>query len=337
MKIALILGGQGDGGLERHVLTLANQLASRHSVTLFAHRSFAERLTTAVHFEPVDMERSRLNPVTLWQLTRRLRALRPDIIHAHANKAAAMIRLISRFVPGRRVATIHNLKQQTGMFRRFDHVIAVSRGIAAQLNRLTVDVIYNGVPLPTVDAAAVASFRASWGPGPVVAAIGRLVPAKGFDLLLQAWAGLPATLLIVGDGPERGVLEELVQKQGLSQRVHFLGQRTDVPVIIRAVDCVVIASRREGFPLLLCEVLLARQLVIATAVPGVAEVLPPSLLVPVNDVSALQSKLRETLAEPAAAQTWCEPAWQFAREELTLDQMVRRTEEVYYRATGFSR
>lgn len=325
MRIVQVVAGQGDGGLERHVVTLANELAARHEVTLVAHPSFAGRISTAVKFAPLDLERSRLNPVGLWQLCQLLRKAKPDIIHAHANKAAAMVSRLRRFVPGRLVATIHNLKSETRMYRHFDRVIAVSRGLAAQLNRADVEVIYNGVPVP---ADAVTNVRENLT-GPVVAGIGRLVPAKGFDLLLQAWVGLPGTLLIVGDGPERAALENLARTLGLGERVRFLGHRQDVPAIIRAVDFVVISSRREGFPLLLSEILLARQLVIATAVPGVAEVLPPALLTPLEDVAQLHQKLRAALADTAAFREQCAPVWEFAAVQLTVESMVRRTETVY--------
>ncbi len=316
MTIALVVAGRGDGGLERHVISLANALAARHDVTLVGHPSF-----TGPRAAPLDLTRSRFDPVILWQLARTLRALRPDIIHAHANKAAAMISAIRSFLPGRRVATIHGLKRDTRMYRSFDAVIAVSQGIAERVVHPNLHVIYNGIaplpPGPPLDLDA---------PGPVTVAVGRLAPVKGFDVLLRAWSGLPGTLLIVGDGPERRTLEALAPPN-----VRLLGQRDDVAAILRRADVVVIPSRREGFPLILAEALHCRRVVVATEVPGVREILPASRLVPVENPLALRAKLRATIENLPAAAAECAAAWEFAAAELTLAQMVAKTEAVYRR------
>ncbi len=326
MKIVQVVAGKGEGGLERHVLTLSGELAKRHEVLLIAHPSF--NAPAGVHIAPLDLERSRWNPRLLWDVLRTVRRFMPDIVHVHANKAAAIVSHLCPFIPCRTVATLHNRKSSTRMFGSFDAVIAVSHGAAQSLRRRDVHIIHNGVASQEIAPETVADLKKQLKlqpDKPVFAAIGRFVKAKGFDLLLTAWREIPASLLLVGDGPERSTLEKLAN--GLP--VQFLGWRKDVPSIIRAVDGVIISSRREGFPLLASEVLRAHQLLISTRVQGIEDILPSALLVPPDDPLALHNAITTALNDLQATRERCAPAWRYADAELTIERMTARVEQVY--------
>lgn len=338
MKICQLLCSRGTGGLERHFVELCNRLAERHQVIAVAHPEFGERLNAQVRFEPLDMSGWRYHPLVLARLHGILRRRKPDIVHAQANKAAAMAALLRPFVRATWVATVHNLKRDTRMFQPFDRVIAVSKQVAAQLDHPHVTVIYNGIEPPTLPAeAGYDYFRASLGmdlPPPVVIAAGRLVPAKGFGQLLRAWVDVPASLVIVGDGPQRGDLERLSRELGLEGRVTLAGYRRDVPALMASADLMVMPSRNEGFPYVLVEGLHLRRVIVATRVPGAVDVLPEAFLVEYGEPSQLAATIRRVLQDPAAAQRAFEPVWAMAARELTLARMVERTEQVYHQAVG---
>ena len=154
-------------------------------------------------------------------------------------------------------------------------------------------------PAPrTIDAAALAA-RA-----PLVVAVGRLVPEKGFDALLRAFAALgrrDARLAILGEGPERGALAALARDLGIADRVELRGHVGDVGAALDGARVFALASRRESFSLACVEALAHGLPVVATDCGGPAEILDrPGLgaLVPVGDVAALSGALGVALVAP---------------------------------------
>ena len=79
-------------------------------------------------------------------------------------------------------------------------------------------------------------------------------------------------LFLVGDGPECNKCQQLVNEQNLSERVHFLGKRSDVASLLKSADICVISSHWEGFGLAAVEGMAAGKPVVASNIPGVAEV-----------------------------------------------------------------
>jgi glycosyltransferase involved in cell wall biosynthesis len=328
--ICQVLAGAESGGLERHFIDLCNALAERHQVTAIAHPMHAGALHGRVHFVPLDLSGGRFNPRLLLMLYRAVRSAAPDIVHSHANKATAMLALLKPLLSLSFVATLHNHKSRVWMFRSCDAVIAVSQSLADCLPGCNVNVIPNGIAPPApVDAARLAAIKAPLAGQPLVLAAGRLVAAKGFDVLLAAWQAIPAQLWIAGEGPQRSRLEALIHDYRLQDRVRLLGQCDDIDVLMEAADLLVLPSRREGFPYVLLEALHHRLPVIATRVPGAVDVLPQAWLVAVEDAAALAGAVSRALSDPSRLQADFEPLWGRAREELSLATMVQRTEAVY--------
>jgi glycosyltransferase involved in cell wall biosynthesis len=102
-------------------------------------------------------------------------------------------------------------------------------------------------------------------------------------------------LVIVGDGPERGVLEREAARLGLGDTaVRFLGRRADVPALLRQADFLVSSSDHEGFPNVLLEAMAARLPAIATEAGDVASILLPGVtgyVVPTDDVAQLADRM----------------------------------------------
>lgn len=114
-------------------------------------------------------------------------------------------------------------------------------------------------------------------PRPYVFAIGRLVPQKGFDVLLRAFAAAGVEshdLLLAGDGPERAALEALAAELNLGGRVQFLGRadRKQVPSLFAGCSFFVLPSRAdEGLPVVCAEAMAAGKAVVATRSGGAPE------------------------------------------------------------------
>ena len=142
---------------------------------------------------------------------------------------------------------------------------------------------------------------------PYLFAIGRLVPQKGFDLLLRAYrdAGPAADLLLAGEGPDRAALEQLAAELGIADRVTFFGRadREQVPRLHGGAAYVVLPSRTdEGLPLVSIEAMAAGRALIATETGGIREAVTDgedALLVPKGDVDALAAALARVDADPA--------------------------------------
>jgi glycosyltransferase involved in cell wall biosynthesis len=153
-------------------------------------------------------------------------------------------------------------------------------------------------PLPTLPPREELRARLDAPRGPLLAFAGRLTSQKALDDLLSALASVEgATLLLLGEGPEREALEREAARLGLTGRVRFLGGgvRDDVLRLFAAADAVVLSSAWENFPHTVVEALAVGTPVVATAVGGVPEVVvheDNGLLVPPHDVAALGAALR---------------------------------------------
>jgi len=142
-------------------------------------------------------------------------------------------------------------------------------------------------------------------PGYVMVWVGRMVPVKGLDVLLESLAlvrsrGVDCHLYLVGDGPLRRQLMVRADVLGLSTRVTFVGPKLheELPDWYRAADLTVLPSRSEGLPNVLRESLACRTPFVASNVGGIIEIADPgsSLLVPPEDHSALADAIAQALA-----------------------------------------
>jgi len=118
--------------------------------------------------------------------------------------------------------------------------------------------------------------RAAWRVrGALIVSIGALIQRKGHDIVIDAAAALPdASLLIAGDGPERGALQARLDRQGLSGRVRLLGpvRHQDLPALLAAADVMALASASEGLANAWVEALACGTPVVVPAIGGAREV-----------------------------------------------------------------
>jgi len=197
--------------------------------------------------------------------------------------------------------------------RRVDGVAAISRRIAQAVEEggwRQVAWIPNGIDLMAAAAdrppRAVARQSLALDGDPLVLFVGRLSYQKGLDVLLDAWARFiarrpRASLLVLGDGPDRDRLLRQAQELGISKSVDFRGLRHDVGTHYAAADIFVLPSRYEGFPNVLLEAMAAGLPTIATRVSGSEDALENGrngLLVPPGEADPLLEALLKLADNP---------------------------------------
>ena len=323
MRICQIMAGNEEGGLETHFVDLANGLAALgDDVAVIAHGRYRGRLAADVAFHELDLTRSRRSPFLRRHLERLIDTVEPDIVHAHAGKAAALVASVDPSC--RTVGTVHGLKKDLSAYLRFDAVIGVSRGVVEGLDHPRKSVVYNGVH-PGPKATTGAELRAAFGIPPestVTLAAGRLVRVKGYDRLIGLWGDDSGHLVIAGDGPERGRLESLAA----GKPVTLAGFRPDVRALMGGADLMVFASEREGLSYALAEALLVRLPVVSTPVAGAEELLPASHLA---EIGELGGPIARCLDDPDAARERMRETFDWAADALTVERMVAATRAVY--------
>ena len=166
--------------------------------------------------------------------------------------------------------------------------------------------------------------------------LARLIPPKRQDLLIEAWAQLDprAQLLIAGDGPARAELEEQARHADLTDRVRFLGDRRDVPVLLAASDVLVLPSDREGLPMTVLEAMSAGVPVVASAVGGLTALGSSSIeLVEPGSAAALAAGVTRLLSDLTRRTTMVADASALISSRFSAPVMRTSYETVYSELT----
>lgn len=321
--------------------------------------AIAPRLRRAVH--PLNDGRA------LGELTRLLRARRPDLVHTHSGKAGVLGRLAARraAVPII-VHTVHGpsfgpfqgalanllFRQAERYAAKFTtHFVTVAQAMTRQYLAAGIGRPEQFTFVPS--GFALGPFLAA-GPDPkvrgrfgfaahhfVVAKLARLAPLKGQEELLEI---APALLqrqphirfLLIGDGPNRSHLEQAIRKQGLEKFFALTGlvAPADIPVILGSVDAVVHLSRREGLPRALAQALAAGKPVVAYDCDGAGEVCLPGetgFLVAPGDHAALVRGLSELAEHPDLIQRFGQRGRELVRAGFSVERMVDELYALYQR------
>jgi sugar transferase (PEP-CTERM/EpsH1 system associated) len=334
--IVHIIYALSTGGLENGLVNIINRSPPdryRHAIICLTHADqFVQRITAAevdifqLHMrEGYDIDCYR-------RLRKLLRELSPAIIHSR-NMAALEAQLCTIGLPavkrvhgehGREVNDLDGSNWKYLYFRKVMRLIvhryiSVSKDLENWLvsevgvkpARLTQ--IYNGVDhirFAPDSVNPLALLPAHWREHDgilVVGTVGRLTPVKDQKILLQAAANIRAEhpglrdklrLVIVGDGPLRSELEQLIQRLDLEDTVWLAGDRKDVPELLQMMDVFALPSLGEGISNTVLEAMASSLPVVATAVGGNMELVKEGFnggLVPVGDCQALSRALLSLL------------------------------------------
>lgn len=306
--------------------------------------------------------------LAFWEIYRLCRRWRFDVVHTHNAKDGVLGRWAARLagVPVI-VHTIHNPPFRASRYRVInsfyewierltalvtDGLLAVSRENVRDFldrhigNVSQYRVVYSGLEfakyrLSTTQAAA----RESLGlplETPVVGWFGRLNYQKDPITFVRASrivaAKLPEVRFVMcGSDPLEEDLShkvhDLIRELQLGDYIRFLGFRDDLPLVFRAVDCVMHSSRYEGMGRLVCEALLCDRPVAATNVDGVREVIVSGqrggLLVAPEDPNALAKATLTLLQDPALARALASSGRKWVEEHLSAERMILEIATIY--------
>ncbi|AFZ32833.1 glycosyl transferase group 1 [Gloeocapsa sp. PCC 7428] len=168
---------------------------------------------------------------------------------------------------------------------------------------------------------------------PLFLSIAEFIPRKRHCDLLQAFALLKphAHLALAGTGVLQSQMQSLATELGIAERVHFLGLRRDIPVLIRASVATVLVSAQEGLPRSVMESLSLEVPVIGTQIRGIQDLLTSELLVPLGDITEIARVMNWVLEHPQAAQNLGKKG----RDRMTnydLRQIIAMHEKLYAEA-----
>lgn len=324
MKICLVCASGAPGGLEKHVAELASLLAQDHEVHVIAPEALKELLSGNVIFHSVSFAWPRWLMSWSPPFRHAMNSARWDVVHAHAAKAATAVATLGRSHAAEcRVVTLHGRKRDTAFCRDFDHVVVVSASLR--------DTVPPGCPVTVIPNAVSLqqpsrqhdrewlALQAELDPHlPILLAVGRLVPVKGFDMLIRLAAKGRFQVAIAGEGELRAHLEAVIAE--LAAPVALLGHRHDVSSLMQAADGLLITSEREGGPYTLPEALLQGCPVLATPVGLVPELLPESLHLTGN-VEVMAARINHYIDHPATWREACQPGREIAQARFTPEAM----------------
>lgn len=295
-----ILGGPGKGiiqFLRFGVLEQCRPVVSNFLVGAGREWQFRDEIAKLpVPFIPLR-QRLTYDPLLVLRGYRVLKEHDIQILQSHGYKSNMLCTLLKMFTGLPHIAFMHGWTAESWrikayqmvdllLYRFADRVVIVSEAMRPRLLRALIPeqrivCIKNAVESPEAgEGAAGAQLRKCYGiadSSPVICVIGRFSPEKGHRFFLEAFPQLlarhpEATAILVGDGQDRPMLEQMVRDLGVAERVVFAGYQQQMAPFYRGCDLVVMPSLSEGMPNVALEAMAFGKALVATRVGGVPEV-----------------------------------------------------------------
>ncbi len=330
MRVALVLGGAEDGGLEKHTIELAHSLQDRGvDIAVIAHGKFKSDFKDIKFFE-LDLSKSRNNPFILYRLYEILKRESFDIIHTQANKATDMVIKLKPFLNSKIVSTLHSYKKNTKSFEKADFVITVSDKIGENIKNKNRVTIYNGIRPDNISDINLYDRYSIQKNGFIICSIGRFVQVKRFDLLLKSIKNCNVHLLLVGDGDEKGNLVQLSKKLNVENRVTFTGylNQKETKEIIKSSKLFVMTSQKEGFPYTFIESMLCETPFISTDVSDVKKFIPSKFITKL-DAKDIADKIEEFYGNYKENLALYKSLFEIAKAKFSIKNMTNKTIDIY--------
>ncbi len=334
MRILHIINDLRVGGAERLLVDLTPRLAAEPDISVDV---VALGPSPSPSFLEETLVKSDAIPTTLHPAEVRLRSFKQagllaermqqgdgyDLVHVQLFPAQLWAAIAVSRLPARKRPVLITTEQNTynrrrkalfrpldtWMYGRFDHIIAISQGTEDALVEWVpackgrIHIIPNAIEVSRFVNVTPADKTATLGVSgdtPVAVCVGRLETQKDHATLLTALAQVPGLhLALVGDGELRPELEAQTKSLNLTDRVHFLGRRGDIPSLLAMSDIYVQPSRWEGFGIAAVEAMASGLPAVLSDVPGLREVVDDAgLRFPVGDAAALADRLNQLLRNP---------------------------------------
>jgi glycosyltransferase involved in cell wall biosynthesis len=361
-KVLHILANLGTGGAERMAAHIATRLdPARFEVAVL---SISKPLGTDIEKTLADAgvqvfflgKELGFDYRTYRKVHRVMREFQPDIVHSHVHVLRYALPSMLLLKPAVMLHTVHNVAEQEVeprgywlqkfAFKRGVVPVAVAQEVAASLTRLykIPPCVVVGNCIPTAQYAFPQTPRAEWRAAAGFAetdvlfgCVARFAPQKNHTLMIQAFAQGPARdprahLVLSGAGELLERAKTQTAALGLSQRVHFLGVRTDIPDVLAAMDVFVLSSDYEGNPLSVLEAMAAGLPTVATAAGGVPELIDHGVqgfVVPVGDVDGLSRNMMTLLQNKKLRETMGTAAARRATDNFDISAMIKAYQHLY--------
>ncbi len=280
-----------------------------------------------------------------------------DLLHTHGYKADLYGYVAARRSHKPIIATCHNWVGGTaalGIYnhldrlalKRFNALAAVSDSVAQRLidsgvSPRKIKNIANGIDVEPFERARTLPALAFDG-HKVVGMVARLDLQKGFEYLLRAVRELCVAfrelkVVIVGEGPDRKAIEDMIQQCGLQSKVVLAGQHSDMPGVYAAMDIFVLPSLNEGLPMTILEAMAASKPVIATrvgAIPSLIKDGDTGLLVDPRDADGLRDAIANLLSDSELCGRLGAAGHEWVSQNYTSEVMALKYRQMYEEVLG---
>jgi glycosyltransferase involved in cell wall biosynthesis len=346
------------GGQNQVLLTVLGLRALGHRTMLIAHGAgeLRQRAKEGLDLIPLT-PKNEMDLSAAWRLSRLIKQLRPDVVHAHDPHGVAMAALALSMstqldkpplVAARRVDFhIKGNALSRWKYRQVDCFICASEAIRKMLvadgvPAVRAVTIHEGIDLGHVKAAPAADLHAElWLPhqAPIVGNVAALVPHKGQRHLIEAAAIVvtrvpDARFVIAGEGELRPALERQIKDHHLEKHVFLTGFRPDVLSVHKAFDIFVMSSVTEGLGTSLLDAMACGKPIVATTAGGMPEVVKngtTGILVPPRDHEAMANAIVDLLSNHQKRSEMGAAGQARARVYFSAERMVQDTYDVYRR------
>jgi len=363
LRIAHLIESDGPGGAERMVASLASELqvAGSQNVVIVPAKGegwlAGELASTDVAIEAFSLDRP-VSPTCARGLQTLFRRHRIAVAHSHEFTMAVYGAYASWRVGIGHLITMHGSRYYATRWRRrialraavalSSRLVAVSTNLADALSRdlriprSRIATIPNGVRSLAGERRRLREELRLSPSDQLLLAVGNLYPVKGHQFLVEALALLRdryprAHVAIAGRGDLADLLLARAGELGLSDRVHVLGLRSDIPNLLAAADVFVLPSLSEGLPLALLEAMFASRPIVASDVGDVRSALKDGqagVLVRPGDSEELARALDELLSNPDEARRLGEEAARRAARDYDVLGMAARYALIYRALSG---
>jgi GalNAc-alpha-(1->4)-GalNAc-alpha-(1->3)-diNAcBac-PP-undecaprenol alpha-1,4-N-acetyl-D-galactosaminyltransferase len=340
-SICFIGAGLRGGGMERALTTLANHFSKLNfkvSVLLLFHSEHFFKLREDIQIiEPIQIRQQYNKYIyalrTIPYIRRNLKKINPDVVISYGEWINAYVILASRglnyplFISDRMSPLLHmDFLHEFGrklLYKKASGIIAQTNYSADVIRQKTgarnIAVIQN--PLHEL-------IFPKMGKKNHICTLGRLSKEKGHRYLLEAFSRLNNTnwsLHIIGDGPERTLLEDLSKELLIEDRVIFYGHITNFTDILARAQIFVLPSLKEGYPNALIEAMsVPLACICSDCISGPADIIKHGengLLVPPGDIIALTNSIDSLIIDPSMRESLAEKAFQI-RERLDIRKVA---------------
>jgi L-malate glycosyltransferase len=346
------------GGQNQVLVTVLGLRALGHRTMLVAHPTGELRRRSKEGLDLIPLApRTELDLSAAWRISRLIKQLQPDIVHAHDPHGVAMAALALSMSTERRKPPLVAARRvdfhlrgsslSRWKYRQVDCFICVSEVIRRMLvtDGIPLErtvVVNEGIDLEHVSAAPPTALHEElWLPhdAPIIGNVAALVPHKGQKHLIDAAVLVvrevpDARFIIAGEGELRATLERQIRDHGLEKHVILLGFRPDVLSLHKAFDLFVMSSVTEGLGTSLLDAMACGKPIVATAAGGIPEVIEDGLtgvLVEPRNPPAMAAAIIRLLGDPTLRRQLGEACLATVRERFSAERMVLDTLRVYRR------